>query len=312
VVVARARLRPVVRIGISGWTYAPWRGVFYPLKLKHKDELSFASRKFPSIEINGSFYSLMRPESYDAWYRAVPDDFVFAVKGGRFITHMKRLKDVRSALANFFASGLLLLKEKLGPILWQLPPSLRFDEGTLGNFLELLPKTTTELGKLAEQHDQRLNGRSAVEPRTKALTVRHVLEVRHESFEDSRFFRLLREHQVACCVADSAGRYPLLDETTANFSYARLHGKERLYVSGYEEEDLRHWAKRVRRWQKRGDVFVYFDNDVKVRAPFDAQNLARVLAGEPLVDLPGNIASVTEEPRTGWAEWQRTAGRRAS
>jgi uncharacterized protein YecE (DUF72 family) len=292
-----------VRIGISGWSYAPWRGVFYPPGLRQKDELSYASRAFPSIELNGSFYSLMRPSSYQAWHDAVPHDFVFAIKGSRFITHMLRLRNARPALANFFASGLLCLRHKLGPILWQLPARHELDLGTLRGFLEQLPRTTHEVERLARQHDARLRGRSVVEAQTNVLPVRHVLEVRHPSFECAQYFELLREFGVASCVADSAGLYPFMDETTANFSYARLHGNETLYVSGYSETDLRAWATRVRRWRKTGDVFVYFDNDVKVRAPFDAQNLARLLARRPTVVLPDSLAGVTEEPRTVWPGW---------
>jgi uncharacterized protein YecE (DUF72 family) len=292
-----------VRIGISGWRYKPWRGVFYPPGLAQKDELPFASRVFPSIELNGSFYSLMRPSSYQAWHEAVPHDFVFAIKGSRFITHMLRLRNAHTALANFFASGLLCLRQKLGPILWQLPPRQQFEAGTLRAFLEQLPASTRELERLARRHDARLRGRSVVEAQTNVLPVRHALEVRHPSFDCAQYFELLREFGVASCVADTAGLYPFLDQTTAGFSYARLHGKDALYVSGYSQADLRPWATRVRRWRKRGDVFVYFDNDVKVRAPFDAQNLSRLLARHAFLEPPESLGSVTEEPRTGWPEW---------
>jgi uncharacterized protein YecE (DUF72 family) len=293
-----------VRIGISGWRYEPWRGVFYPPGLRQKDELSFASRLFATIELNGSFYSLQRPSSYQAWHDAVPDDFVFAVKGSRYVTHMLRLRNAQTALANFFASGLLCLRHKLGPILWQLPPKLRFQPDTFGAFLTLLPKTTAQLESLARRHDARLHGRSVVEAFHESVPVRHVFEVRHPSFETPQYTALLREHNAASCVADSAGLYPFIDEPTADFAYARLHGKDTLYVSGYDVPDLRAWAKRIRGWRSRGDVFVYFDNDVKVRAPFDAQNLARLLARRPALPLPSSLASVTEEPRTGWPEWQ--------
>src|SRR5688500_1932022 len=146
--------------GISGWRYGPWRGTFSPKGLAQRRELEYASRRLNSIEINGSFYSLQRPEFYQQWYDATPDDFVFAVKGGRFITHMKKLKDVETPLANFFASGVLKLKEKLGPILWQFPPGFAFNEERFGDFFELLPKTTTEAARLARKHDERLKGRS--------------------------------------------------------------------------------------------------------------------------------------------------------
>jgi len=294
------------RVGISGWTYPPWRGVFYPPGLRQSDELSYASRKFSTIEINGSFYSLQRPESYAAWYRASPPGFVFAVKGGRFITHMKRLRDVQIPLANFFASGLLCLGEKLGPILWQLPPTYGFDAGRLRAFIELLPKDLRELQRLARQHDERLRGRVALELITENRRLCHALEVRHESFRDARYFDLLREHGIASTVADSAGVYPTLHEVTADFSYFRLHGAKQLYVSGYGPRALEAWAGRISRLGMR-DVYVYFDNDVKVRAPFDAQNLMRLLAGHRPRRPPRGLASVTEQPRTSWPAWQGTS-----
>ncbi len=296
------------RIGISGWNYPPWRKVFYPEGLRQADELAYASRAFPTIELNGSFYSLQRPSSYTAWRKAVPDDFIFSVKGGRYITHMKRLRDAKTGLANFFASGLLCLGPKLGPILWQLPPSLRFDEGVLRAFFEQLPKNTVELARLARQHDPRLDGRACVEVEEN-LPVRHTIEVRHPSFVDGRYVELLREHGIASCVADSAGLYPVIDEVTTDFAYARLHGSEQLYVSGYSNKQLASWAGRIHTWLKTGDVFVYFDNDVKVRAPFDALNLERILRGQRARRLPPALADVNEELRTSWEAWPRPNGR---
>ena len=293
-----------IRVGISGWNYPPWRGIFYPPGLRRAKELEFASRAFPSIELNGSFYSLMRPESYRAWHAATPDDFVFAIKGGRYITHMKRLRDARQGLANFFASGVLALGRKLGPFLWQLPPSLRFDADVVRQFLQLLPKTQQELEKLARSHDSRLKERALVESEAELGRVLHTVEVRHPSFVDPRYFELLREFGVASCAADSAGRFPLLDEQTTDFSYVRLHGAERLYVSGYDNRALRSWAKRVRSYASCGDVYVYFDNDVKVRAPFDAQNLDRIINGRRPKPLPAQLSSVTEEPRSSWDAWR--------
>jgi uncharacterized protein YecE (DUF72 family) len=291
-------------IGISGWKYPPWRGVFYPEGLRQAAELSFASRVFPTIELNGSFYSLQRPQSYRAWHDATPDDFVFAVKGGRYITHMKRLRDVKPALANFFASGLLCLGRKLGPILWQLPPRFRFDPDILRAFFDLLPRTPRAISQLARQHDSRLLGRSQVEATSEDFRVRYALEVRHESFLDPRYVELLRDYGVASCIADSAGRYPVIDEATADFAYVRLHGAKELYVSGYSHAELLTWAKRIRKWLCRQEVFVYFDNDVKVHAPFDARNLALILAGKPAVSPPTSLNDVTEEPRTTWQAWR--------
>src|SRR5947199_133641 len=172
-----------MRIGISGWNYAGWRGVYYPKGLAHRRELEFASRTFNSIEINGSFYSLQLPSSYARWHDETPDDFVFSVKGPRFITHMKKLRDVDAPLANFFANGLLALGDKLGPVLWQLPPSLGFDPARLAGFFDRLPRSTGEAAWLARHHDERVKDRAFVD----ALTdrpLRHALEVRHRSFLD--------------------------------------------------------------------------------------------------------------------------------
>ena len=300
---------PRARIGISGWTYPPWRKIFYPEGLRQADELSFASRAFPTIEINGSFYSLMRPESYRSWYAAVPEDFVFAVKGGRYITHMLRLSNVKTALANFFASGVLCLGEKLGPILWQLPPNLAFEPDRLRGFFELLPRTTRDVERLARAHDARLDGRSVVTAQGADRKIRHTLEVRHPSFVDPRYIQLLREFGVASCVADSAGLYPVIEDLTADFTYVRLHGKKRLYVSGYSPRDLKPWAERVQRWVRERDVFVFFDNDTKVRAPYDAHNLMRLLAGQPVVPPPAKLRKVTEDPRTSWDAWPKARAR---
>src|SRR4051812_1380718 len=187
---------PDTRIGISGWTYAPWRGVFYPKGLTQKNELAHASRTFNSIEINGTFYSLQRPSSFRLWYEQTPDDFVFSVKGGRFITHMKKLVNVDTALANFFASGVLALREKLGPILWQLPPMLSFSAERLANFFDLLPRDTRAAAKLAKKHDERLKGRSFTKA-DEERPIRYALEVRHPSFRTPQFVDLLRKHRVA-------------------------------------------------------------------------------------------------------------------
>jgi len=280
-------------IGISGWTYPPWRGAFYPPGLPHRRELEYASRRMNSIEINGSFYALQRPASYQGWHDQTPPGFVFSVKGPRFVTHMKKLAGVQGPLANFFASGMLALGDKLGPVLWQLPPNLGFDAGRLAAFFDLLPRTTGAAAALAARHEDRMEGR--------ALTVaavdrplRHALEVRHASFGTPAFVELLRAHDVALVCADSAGKWPMLDDVTSDFGYVRLHGAEELYVSGYDEPALERWAEKIRCWQagrtptsgrtlaapapvRERDVFAYFDNDVKVRAPLDAMALAAKL-----------------------------------
>ncbi len=263
------------RVGISGWRYASWRGDFYPKGLRQADELAYAAHRLTSIEINGSFYSLQRPPSWVRWRDTVPDDFVFAVKGPRFITHVKRLGDVDAPLANFFASGVLALGAKLGPVLWQLPPNLGFDEALVEAFLARLPRTHGDAAAVARRRDQRMSGRTAYALRVPADTpIRHAVEVRHSSFETAAWREVLERHGVASVIADTAGRYPRLDWVTADFAYARLHGEEELYTSGYDEASLARWEVWVRSHLAVGrDVFVYFDNDVKVRAPFDAMAL---------------------------------------
>jgi uncharacterized protein YecE (DUF72 family) len=266
-----------MRVGISGWRYPPWRGTFYPKGLPQRAELAYAADRMTTIEINGSFYSLQRPEYFAAWAAQVPPDFVFAVKGSRFITHMKRLAGGGETLANFLASGLLALGPKLGPILWQLPPTLRFDAAVLDGFLGALPRTTAAAAELAARHDHRLDGRALITTDADR-PLRHALEVRHPSFAVPELTELLRERDVALVVADTAGKWPFLDDVTAGFMYTRLHGDTELYVSGYSDEALDRWAERVRGWAGAGlDVWVYFDNDVKVRAPFDAMALAERL-----------------------------------
>jgi len=278
-----------VRIGISGWTYAPWRGNFYPAKLAHKKELAYAAGLFPSIEINGTFYGLQRPEAFGLWRSETPEDFVFSVKGSRYITHMLKLRNVEVPLANFLASGLLRLGPKLGPILWQFPPQVSFDADRFGRFFALLPRTTEQAVDLACHHDRRLDDQDWLECDV-SQPMRHAVEIRHESFRSPEFVQLLREYRVALVCADSV-EWPLLGDLTSDFVYCRLHGSEELYVSGYDAASLDGWAARVRAWATGGDpddldhilpptksgtgrdVFVYFDNDAKVRAPVDALSL---------------------------------------
>jgi uncharacterized protein YecE (DUF72 family) len=263
--------RGAVRVGISGWRYPAWRGDFYPRGLAQRRELEYAAERLTSVEINGSFYSLQRPASYRRWRAEVPDDFVFAVKGGRFITHLKRLRDVETPLANFFASGVLELGPKLGPVLWQLPERLTFDAEVLGSFLALLPATTGAAAELARHHDDKVPEDRAVTTTARDRPLRHALEFRSRTFADEAAYALLREHQVACVVADTAGRWPKVLEVTADFVYVRLHGDLELYASGYSAAALDEWAARCRAWADRGrDVYVYFDNDAKGFAPHDA------------------------------------------
>jgi uncharacterized protein YecE (DUF72 family) len=265
-----------LRVGISGWTYAGWRGVFYPKDLPQKRELEYASRNFNSIEINGSFYSLQRPSSYEQWYAQTPPGFVFSVKGARFITHMKKLRDVQTPLANFFGSGVLALREKLGPILWQFPPNFGWNEQRFREFFELFPRDTAEAAELARLHDDKLKYGSWTKIEA-ARPLRYCVEIRHPTFLVPEFFALLREYNIAFVFADTAGKWPYAEELTAPFAYIRLHGAEQLYVSGYSDAELQWWAERIKRWKRGRDIYVYFDNDAKVHAPFDARKLAGLL-----------------------------------
>ena len=284
-----------IHIGISGWRYAPWRGVFYPAGLVQARELEYAARLLPTIEINGSFYSLQQPASYAAWYAATPPGFVFAVKGNRFITHMLKLRGIETPLANVLASGVFALREKLGPILWQFPPQLRFEPDKVESFLRMLPRDTGEALALARAHDDKMNGREWLEIDA-VRPLRHAIEIRHDSFRDDAFIALLRTYNVALVVADSAGKFPNDEDVTADFMYIRLHGEHELYASGYEDDALARWADKIRLWSEgkqppdarlvsqvappaaaSRDVYCYFDNDIKVRAPFDARRLMALL-----------------------------------
>lgn len=279
-----------VRIGISGWTYKPWRGVFYPEDLKQKRELEYASNTFNSIEINGTFYSLQRPTSFERWAAETPDDFVFSVKAPRFITHIRRLKDADAPVANFLASGIFNLGAKLGPILWQLPPNFHFKPEILESFFRLLPHDTEEAAARANNHDKWMANRAALNPGVKR-PMRHAMEIRHVSFATPEFINLLRKYDVALVCADTV-EWPRLMDLTSDFVYCRLHGSEALYASGYDDASLDQWTTRITAWaqgnepedadciiKEKGpkrparDVFVYFDNDTKVRAPFDAKSL---------------------------------------
>lgn len=284
-----------IRIGISGWRYEPWRGVFYPEDLVQARELEFASRALPTIEINGSFYSLQRPESYAAWYEATPPGFMFSVKGNRFITHILRLKEIDGPVANVLASGVFNLREKLGPFLWQFPPNFKFDPDRMEHFLSILPHDSEAGLALARKYEPRMEGKVALDV-DKKRKLRHAVEVRHESFMDDAFIALLRKYKVAVVVADTAGKWPYIEDVTADFMYLRLHGDKELYASGYTDKALDRWAARIQAWadgsqpgdahlvsskappaRKNRDIFCYFDNDIKVRAPFDARRLIEKL-----------------------------------
>jgi uncharacterized protein YecE (DUF72 family) len=282
-----------VRIGLSGWTYKSWRGRFYPEGLPHKRELAHVGSIFPTVEINGTFYSMQRPDSFARWAELTPEDFVFSVKGPRFLTHMKRLNEPVAPLGNFIASGILRLGCKLGPILWQLPPNFHFNADRLDAFFRLLPRDTQAAAACGRRHDQRLKARACLRTGPRRQRLRHALEVRHRSFCVPEFVELLRRHDIALVCADTVD-WPLLMDLTSDFVYCRLHGSRELYRSGYSAAELGRWAKRIRAWRdgkpmRDGtfvgapakaaprDVYVYFDNTDKLMAPRDAQALMRRL-----------------------------------
>jgi len=309
---------PQIRVGISGWRYEPWRGEFYPDDLPQRLELRYASSIFRIIEINGSFYSLQRPTSWKLWYEETPPDFVFSIKGPRFITHILRLRDFELPLANFLASGVLALNEKLGPILWQFAPNLPFDVERFEPFLRHLPQDTDAALQLARTCEaSRMKGRSHLEiDRTRPL--RHAIEIRHDSFLVPEFVELLRRHSVALVIAETARKWPMPRDVTADFMYLRLHGDKELYRSGYRPQAIERWAERIRAWSAGEepedlpegavrvtepvppvaggrDVYCFFDNtDVKLRAPADAQSLMRNLGQTPGT-WPGETRETTDE-----------------
>lgn len=269
-----------VLVGTSGWRYRGWRGDFYPPGLRQRDELAYLSSRLSSAEVNGSFYSLQRPSSYASWRDQTPDDFVFAIKGSRYITHLRRLVDVETALANFCASGLLALGGKLGPVLWQLPARQELDSARLARFFDLLPRTTADVARLAAEHDDKIPASRALTEAAVDLPLRHALEPRHDSFGTPQAAEVMRAHDIAMVVSDSAGTWPQFDTVTSGLVYVRLHGDTQLYSSGYSPAALDGWAARVRAWTDDGlDVCVYFDNDAQGHAPHDALALHRRLTG---------------------------------
>jgi uncharacterized protein YecE (DUF72 family) len=278
-----------IRIGISGYDYAPWRGAFYPDELPRRSWLRYSSERFDSIELNGTFYSLKSPAVFRRWASEVPaPPFVFAIKGSRFITHNLKLRNAEQALGNFFASGVLALGRRTGPFLWQLPATYGFDAARMDAFMHLLPRDSRQAAGLAARHDDRLR----CEPLTEAtvqVRYRHAFEARHPSYFRPEFYDLLRSHRMGFVVADTAGKFPIAYEVTAPFVYVRLHGSTELYVSGYTDEELDVWAARARNWAAEGrDVYIYFDNDAKVHAPHDARRLGeRLDARSPTVHFDG-------------------------
>ena len=289
-----------IRIGMSGWTFDGWRGDFYPEGLVQKNELAFASQRVNSIEINGTFYSLQKPESFQRWHDDTPDDFRFAVKAPQYITHIRRLKEVEDPLANFLASGLLCLGEKLGPILWQFPPNVMLKDDRFEKFMKLLPHDSKAAARIAKKHTDKVEGRA----HTKALgdhPIRHAFEFRHPSFFVPEFIELMREHGVALVFAHSGLKSPYAEDLTADFVYARLHGQEKKFEKGYPKDSLDWWAKRVSAWTEgkqpadaqcisdakpktvKRDAFIYFDNESKETAPHNAVALAQRLGVKAMI-----------------------------
>lgn len=266
---------PLVRVGTSGWSYPHWRGTFYPASLRPGDALAFMASRFDTVEVNGTFYSLVTPEVVEAWRACTPPGFVFAVKASRYITHMKKLSGEAAPVANFFAQGVLRFGATLGPILWQLPPNLPFSHDRALAFLELLPGDIRAAERLARKHDARVAGRCALRaPDGRDGRLRHAFEVRHPSWLQDDALRLLEAHDVALVSADTAGKHPASSGRTASFAYVRLHGSRVLYGSRYTNAELESWAKRVRGWASAGaTTFVYFDNDNRAYAPSDAERL---------------------------------------
>lgn len=264
---------PEIRIGVSGWSYPTWRGGFYPAGLPTGAELEFLAAKMNSVEINASFYALKTPARYEQWGAQTPDGFVFAVKGSRYLTQQKKLHDVRTPLANFFASGPVALGDRLGTFLWQLPAALHFDPVRIRAFFELLPVTATQALALAGAHDPRVVASPWTGPVT-AAPIRHAVEVRHASYACPRFFELADQHGIAIVVSDSAGTWPVIEHVGAGFAYLRLHGPDELYRGSYSPVQLAGWAARIADWARERDVFVFFDNDSDGYAPFNALDLS--------------------------------------
>ena len=241
-----------IRIGIGGWTYPPWRGVFYPDKLPQAKECEFAVNAMTAIEINATFYGRQKPKSWENWEKVAPDGFQFAIKGSRYCVSRSKLAESADSIANFFGQGFEVLGPKLGPVLWQFAPFKRFDADDFAAFIDLLP--------------EKLNG----------IALRHAIEPRHKSFDDDKFFDLCRARNIAVVVEDSDD-YPTIEAATADFAYARFQRMSEDIATGYDAAALDQLADRAHKWSARGDVYIFMINGAKVRAPAAALDLRRRL-----------------------------------
>ncbi|RJF88113.1 DUF72 domain-containing protein [Oleomonas cavernae] len=237
-----------IRVGIGGWTFEPWRGVFYPDDLTQKRELEYASRRLTSIEINGTYYSSFKPDTWAKWRDETPDGFVFAVKASRFTTNRRVLADAAESVGKFVGQGLSELGDKLGPINWQFMATKKFDPADFGAFLSLLPR---------EQD---------------GLPLRHAVEVRSPTFQTQEFYDLAHRHNVAIVYAKDED-FPEIDQPTADFTYARFMSSHEDLPSGVTDAELAGYTKQAKAWAKRGDVFAYFIAGAKVRNPAAAMAL---------------------------------------
>jgi uncharacterized protein YecE (DUF72 family) len=324
-----------LHVGMAGWTYEPWRGTFYPEGLRVKHELAYASRKVRAVEVNGTFYSLLRPSSYESWYQETPQGFAFTLKGPRYLTHIRRLKDFEEPLANFLASGPLALKEKLGAILWQFAPGMPFIAERFEPFMAALPHDTAAAAALAEAGMSpwmRDRSYTAVDTPRK---LRHAIEVRHASFANAEFVAMARRYGVAIVVGDTAGRWPLIEDVTADFVYVRLHADETIYPQGYTGDAIELWLSRLMAWAEGGEpedakrfgppaaeaaereVFAFFDNDTKDTAPQNALAMtARLVEVGALpeltyADLPVAMKRKPGKKKTAGEERARKAAKPA-
>lgn len=281
-----------IRIGMSGWTYPPWRGTFYPEGLLQKKELEYASKQVTSIEINGTFYSMQKPESFITWHKQTPADFKFAIKAPRYITHVRRLKEIDSGLANLFATGILRLEHKLGVILWQFPPFVELKDSRFEDFFGKIPRTAFQAAEIAKNFSPKI--KDIVDFKvTKDFPIHHVFEFRNYTFFKPDFIQIMKKNNVGLVIADSAEKGIYSEDLTSDVVYLRMHGLGKKYAKGYSKKDITALAEKVKCWSqgkacdgpkllsetelKPRSVYVYFDNDAKEYAPSNAQELMKLL-----------------------------------